>query len=326
MPHVTEEIWSHLPGAARAPDRVGLAVGRTAASTRTRDALERVQEAAVTFRRSGVQVALGSDDERRVFAAVVRPERQKAPGDAGAEIARLQKEIARAEAMLANERFVGSAPPTSSRPSAPSSSASRASSRRSPARRDGAVERAARALATDVAWLAGLSPWPADGFGLERMNALLAALGDPQLRYPAVHVVGTNGKSTATRDDRAAPARRRARRRRHRLAARALVGRADPARRSTRPTSRPRSRASGRRRSRSGRRSSRRSPLPRSPRSPTREVDVAVVEAGLGGRHDATNVLRSPGRPADERRARAHRRARRHGRGDRGGEARCCPY
>ena len=49
-----------------------------------------------------------------------------------------------------------------------------------------------------VAWLAGLSPWPVDGFGLERMRSLLAALGDPQLRYPAVHVVGTNGKSTAT--------------------------------------------------------------------------------------------------------------------------------
>ena len=50
----------------------------------------------------------------------------------------------------------------------------------------------------DVAWLAGLSPWPEDGFGLERMNALLGLLGDPQRRYPAVHVVGTNGKSTAT--------------------------------------------------------------------------------------------------------------------------------
>jgi dihydrofolate synthase / folylpolyglutamate synthase len=51
--------------------------------------------------------------------------------------------------------------------------------------------------ATD--WVAGLSPWPADGFGLERMRALLGALGDPQLRFPAVHVVGTNGKSTTTR-------------------------------------------------------------------------------------------------------------------------------
>src|SRR6478736_1794565 len=53
-------------------------------------------------------------------------------------------------------------------------------------------------MSDDVAWLAALSPWPEDGFGLDRMNALLGALGDPQLAYPAVHVVGTNGKSTAT--------------------------------------------------------------------------------------------------------------------------------
>jgi dihydrofolate synthase / folylpolyglutamate synthase len=31
------------------------------------------------------------------------------------------------------------------------------------------------------------------------MRALLAQLGDPQNAYPAIHVVGTNGKSTATR-------------------------------------------------------------------------------------------------------------------------------
>lgn len=49
-----------------------------------------------------------------------------------------------------------------------------------------------------VEWVAGLSPWPVDGFGLERMWALLGALGDPQEAFPAVHVVGTNGKSTAT--------------------------------------------------------------------------------------------------------------------------------
>ena len=49
-----------------------------------------------------------------------------------------------------------------------------------------------------VEWLDGMSPWPRDGFGLDRMRALLAELGDPQLRYPAIHVVGTNGKSTAT--------------------------------------------------------------------------------------------------------------------------------
>ena len=109
MPHVTEEIWSHLPG-----DRARLVVSQWPAPDERyatdADALERVRDAAVTFRRSGVQVVLDSDDERRVFAAVVRPERQKAAGDAGPEIARLKKEIARAEAMVANERFMASAP------------------------------------------------------------------------------------------------------------------------------------------------------------------------------------------------------------------------
>jgi dihydrofolate synthase/folylpolyglutamate synthase len=51
--------------------------------------------------------------------------------------------------------------------------------------------------ATD--WVASLSPWPADGFGLERMNALLDLLGRPERRYNAIHVVGTKGKSTAAR-------------------------------------------------------------------------------------------------------------------------------
>jgi dihydrofolate synthase/folylpolyglutamate synthase len=51
---------------------------------------------------------------------------------------------------------------------------------------------------TAVEWLDSLSPWPSDGFGVERMRALLAELGDPQTTYPAIHVVGTNGKSTAT--------------------------------------------------------------------------------------------------------------------------------
>ncbi|MBA3402432.1 MAG: hypothetical protein H0U05_10660 [Actinobacteria bacterium] len=50
---------------------------------------------------------------------------------------------------------------------------------------------------TAVEWLDSLSPWPRDGFGLDRMRALLAELGDPQNTYPAIHVVGTNGKSTA---------------------------------------------------------------------------------------------------------------------------------
>jgi dihydrofolate synthase/folylpolyglutamate synthase len=51
----------------------------------------------------------------------------------------------------------------------------------------------------NTAWLASLSPWPSDGFGLERMRALLERLGHPEQAFDAVHVVGTKGKSTATR-------------------------------------------------------------------------------------------------------------------------------
>jgi valyl-tRNA synthetase len=61
------------------------------------------------FRRSGVIPQLDGD-ERRIFDAVVKPERARANGNADAERERLRKEIARSEGMLANERFVGNAP------------------------------------------------------------------------------------------------------------------------------------------------------------------------------------------------------------------------
>ncbi|HEY2327530.1 MAG TPA: Mur ligase family protein [Gaiellaceae bacterium] len=51
----------------------------------------------------------------------------------------------------------------------------------------------------DVAWLESLSPWPVDGFGTERMRELLERLGNPQRTFDAVHIVGTKGKSTAAR-------------------------------------------------------------------------------------------------------------------------------
>jgi valyl-tRNA synthetase len=108
MPHVTEEIWSHLPTAesrlivARWPEPDE----RFAADAR---ALDRVQEAAPIFRRSGVRVAL-EGDELRIFEAVVKPGRVKADGNVQAEIDRLEQEIARAEGMLANERFTQKAP------------------------------------------------------------------------------------------------------------------------------------------------------------------------------------------------------------------------
>jgi dihydrofolate synthase/folylpolyglutamate synthase len=47
-------------------------------------------------------------------------------------------------------------------------------------------------------WVESLSPWP-EAFGLERIRRLLRDLGDPQERYPSVHVVGSNGKGTTTR-------------------------------------------------------------------------------------------------------------------------------
>src|SRR3954463_2550117 len=50
-----------------------------------------------------------------------------------------------------------------------------------------------------TAWLESRSPWPADGFGTERMHGLLDLLGNPQRGFEAVHVVGTKGKSTAAR-------------------------------------------------------------------------------------------------------------------------------
>jgi len=50
-----------------------------------------------------------------------------------------------------------------------------------------------------VEWLESLSPWPRDGFGTERMRTLLDRLGNPQQAFDPVHVVGTKGKSTAAR-------------------------------------------------------------------------------------------------------------------------------
>ncbi len=52
--------------------------------------------------------------------------------------------------------------------------------------------------ADNQAWLETLSPWPEE-FGLGRMLVLLAELGDPQRAFPSIHVVGSNGKTTTTR-------------------------------------------------------------------------------------------------------------------------------
>jgi dihydrofolate synthase / folylpolyglutamate synthase len=142
--------------------------------------------------------------------------------------------------------------------------------------------------ATD--WVAALSPWPRDGFGTERMRALLAELGDPQLRYPVVHVVGTNGKSTTTRMTETLLADAG-------LAVGAYLS--------------PHIRSWSERIRIGGKEADFEEAVARvRPHAgdatqfeiltaaallafAEAEVDVAVVEAGLGGRHDATNVLRT---------------------------------
>jgi len=145
-------------------------------------------------------------------------------------------------------------------------------------------------VADAVAWLAGLSPWPEDGFGLERMNALLTALDDPQRCYPAVHVVGTNGKSTATVTFEQLL-----------LAEGLSVGSTiSPHVRSwderVRVGGRPVGLAAALMRVRSAAEEAGSTQFETITAAAltafaTAKVDVAVVEAGLGGRYDATNVL-----------------------------------
>ena len=139
-------------------------------------------------------------------------------------------------------------------------------------------------------WVESLSPWPSDGFGLDRIHALLAELGDPQSRYPAVHVVGTNGKSTTTRLTEALLAGAG-------LAVGAYIS----------PHVRgwsERIRIRGQDADFEHAVAAVRGPAERIGATQFEVltaaalaafaeagVDVAVVEAGLGGRHDATNVL-----------------------------------
>jgi dihydrofolate synthase/folylpolyglutamate synthase len=141
----------------------------------------------------------------------------------------------------------------------------------------------------NTAWLESLSPWPEE-FGLGRMRTLLADLGEPQRRYPALHVVGTNGKTSTT------------------LMIAALL---EAAGRRTGAYISPHVRAWSERIQLDGADADLEATLARvRPQAAgatqfevltaaalaefaARDVDVAVVEAGLGGRYDATNVLDS---------------------------------
>jgi dihydrofolate synthase / folylpolyglutamate synthase len=143
-----------------------------------------------------------------------------------------------------------------------------------------------------VEWIESLSPWPEE-FGLGRIRELLSALGNPELTYPSIHVVGTNGKTTTARMLEAI------------LEAEGLsvgtytsphvagwserirVGGEEADFESAIDRVRSRGEELG---------ATQFEALTAAALTEfaAAEVDVAVVEAGLGGRHDATNVLRSP--------------------------------
>jgi dihydrofolate synthase / folylpolyglutamate synthase len=55
-----------------------------------------------------------------------------------------------------------------------------------------------RSAASNLGWLESLSPWPEE-FGVGRMRELLRRLGSPERSLEAIHVVGTNGKTTTAR-------------------------------------------------------------------------------------------------------------------------------
>jgi dihydrofolate synthase/folylpolyglutamate synthase len=140
-----------------------------------------------------------------------------------------------------------------------------------------------------TAWIASLSPWPEE-FGLDRMRSLLERLGHPERAFPAVHVVGTNGKSTATR---AIAALLRAEGRRPGAytsphvsgwAERIWVDGAEADFEAAVARIRPAAEQLG---------ATQFEALTAAAlvEFEARGVDVAVVEAGLGGRLDATNVV-----------------------------------
>jgi dihydrofolate synthase/folylpolyglutamate synthase len=147
-------------------------------------------------------------------------------------------------------------------------------------------------LADNTAWLESLPLWPEE-FGLARMQALLAALGDPQRAFASIHVVGTNGKGTTTRTIEATLAREGLRTggyysphvtgwaERIRVGGaeadleRALARVREPAVALAAPQFEVLTAAAFAEFAAAG-------------------VEVAAVEAGLGGRLDATNVVAAP--------------------------------
>ncbi|MBJ7331438.1 MAG: hypothetical protein JHC95_16210 [Solirubrobacteraceae bacterium] len=138
-------------------------------------------------------------------------------------------------------------------------------------------------------------------FGLDRMRRLLTVLGSPQERYGAIHVVGTNGKSSTTRMIAAILERHGVRAGAYlsphlnAFAERIRVGDADVGEAAF-AASVARARRAAERVDRTLEEGDRVTQFEALTAAAFDElaaegVEVAVVEAGLGGRYDATNVL-----------------------------------
>ena len=149
-----------------------------------------------------------------------------------------------------------------------------------------------RSTGENLRWLESLSPWPEE-FGVGRIRELLRRLGSPERSFRAIHVVGTNGKTTTVRAAEAL------------LLAEGVVTGA-----YTSPhvlSWAERIRVGGEEvelevtlgRVRAEAEAVEATQFEALTAAALAEfadagVEVAVVEAGLGGRHDATNVLDAP--------------------------------
>jgi dihydrofolate synthase/folylpolyglutamate synthase len=141
-------------------------------------------------------------------------------------------------------------------------------------------------------------------FGLERMRRVLTALGSPQERFSAIHVVGTNGKSSTVRMTAALLEAHGVRAGAYlsphlaSFAERIRIGDADlePAAFGAAVQRAVEAAAKVDRGLEEGDRVTQFEVLTAAAfdELARRRVEVAVVEAGLGGRHDATGVLRAP--------------------------------
>lgn len=165
------------------------------------------------------------------------------------------------------------------------------------------VRRSRWTAAEAEAWLLGRELFGMR-FGLDRMRRLLTVLGSPQERYDAIHVVGTNGKSSTTRMTAAILERHGARTGSYlsphlvSFAERIRVGDADIGEEAF-AAAMGRARRAAERVDRTLEEGDRVTQFEALTAAALDElarqgVEVAIVEAGLGGRYDATNVLDAP--------------------------------